>query len=151
MFSAFNMSCKLNYQKSIKQFTVKNPENTYYDSQILKKFCSILVLLFDCTLTTFFNIKIKKKSQNGKNLRFSNNFWFKIEWSGSGSRRQKNFWIRWIRITIRNRIRNTGPNYTYYTIKFWFEAKKCVKIQICKCRRGSETKFSDPVYDPCSD
>jgi hypothetical protein len=61
MFSAFNMSCKLNYQKSIKQFTVKNPENTYYDSQILKKFCSILVLLFDCTLTTFFNIKIKKK------------------------------------------------------------------------------------------
>ncbi len=51
--------------------------------------------------TSFFK-KVKKKSQNSRNQDFSYYFCLMIE--GSGSRRPKNTWIRWIRI----RIRNTG-------------------------------------------
>ncbi len=63
----------------------------------------------------FSKIKSQKESQNSRNQGFSYYFCIMIEGSrsgsipltngsGSGSRRPKNMWIRWIRI----RIRNTG-------------------------------------------
>ncbi len=63
----------------------------------------------------FSKIKSQKESQNSRNQGFSNYFCMMIEGSGSipltsgsgsGSRRPKNMWIRWIRIRIR--IRNTA-------------------------------------------
>jgi hypothetical protein len=82
-----------------------------------KFFC---ILLFEGTFTSFFkDKKSKKNSQNSKNQGFSYNFCLMIEGSGSGSipltngsgfgsRRPKNMWIRWIRIRIPIRIRNTA-------------------------------------------
>ena len=84
----------------------------------------------------FSKIKIQKDSQNSRNPGFSNYFCMMIEGSGSraesgsrskpltsgsgsGSRRPKNTWIRWIRIRIRIRIRNTalhiGNGYLFLT------------------------------------
>jgi hypothetical protein len=73
-----------------------------------KIFC---LLLFECTFTSFFKEKIQKESQNSRNQGFSYYFCMIIEGSesgsgsipltngsGSGSRRPKNMWIRWIRI-----------------------------------------------------
>ncbi len=74
----------------------------------------------------FSKIKIQKESQNSSIQGFSYYFCMMIEGSGSragsgsgsipltsgsGSGRPKNTWIRWIRILIRIRIRNTDQNY----------------------------------------
>ncbi len=70
-------------------------------------------------------MKSQKESQNSRNQGFSYYFCMMIEGSGSGSRagsgsiplisgsgygswRPKNMWIRWIRIRLRIRVRNTG-------------------------------------------
>ncbi len=60
----------------------------------------------------FLKIKIQKESQNSRNQSFSYYFCMMIEGSGSGSWRPKNMWIRWIRIQIRIRIRNTVLYYS---------------------------------------
>ncbi len=72
-----------------------------------KFFC---LLLFERTCTSFSKIKSKKNSQSFRNQGFSYFFYLVIEGSrsgsgsipltdgsGSGSRRPKNMWIRWIR------------------------------------------------------
>ncbi len=80
---------------------------------------------------TSFSFKGKKKSQSSRNQGFSYFFCLVIEGSrsgsvsgsipltdrsGSGSRRPKNMWIRWIRIRIRicNTDRNTAYLYDLY-------------------------------------
>ncbi len=57
-------------------------------------------------LHNFSKIKSQKESQYSRNQVFSHYFSMMIQGSGSGSRRPKNMWIRWIRIRIG--IRNTG-------------------------------------------
>ncbi len=81
----------------------------------LKKSFSACWYFLKVRLQHFSKIKVKKKSQNSRNQSFSYYFCLMIEGpgsgsihftrgSGSGSRRTKNIWIRWIRI----RIRSTG-------------------------------------------
>jgi hypothetical protein len=41
--------------------------------------------------------------------------------NGSGSRRLKNTWIRWIRIRIRIRIRNTAAKFRNNLVRFFFD------------------------------
>ena len=80
-----------------------------------------LITFWKVHLHHFLKIKSQKESQNSRNQGFSYYFCMMIEgsgsragsgsipltsWSGSGSRRPKNMWIRWIRIRIR--IRNTA-------------------------------------------
>ncbi len=94
----------------------------------------------------FTKIKCQKESLNSKNQSFSNYFCMMIEGSGSragsgsgsipltsgsgsGSRRPKNTWIRWFRIRIRIRIRNTAAK----VIKTDFNFKK-IAIKIWQCR-----------------
>jgi hypothetical protein len=77
--------------------------------QILKKiFC---ILLFEGTFTSFSKVKCQKEVTKQSKSRFFLLFCLVIEGSGagSGSRRPKNTWIRWIGIRwIRIRIRNTA-------------------------------------------
>ncbi len=61
-------------------------------------------LLFEGTITSFLKIKSQKEDTNNRNQGFSYYFCLVIEGSGSGSRRPKNMWIRWIRIRIRNTV-----------------------------------------------
>jgi hypothetical protein len=72
-----------------------------------KVFC---ILLFKGTFISFLKTKSKKEVKNSRNKGFSYYFCLLIEGcgskpltnrSGSGSRRSKNMWIRWIRIRIR--------------------------------------------------
>jgi hypothetical protein len=49
---------------------------------------------------------VKKKSQRSRNQGFSNFFCLVIK--GSGSKRLKNMWVRWIRIRVRNTGAGTG-------------------------------------------
>jgi hypothetical protein len=76
------------------------------------------LLLLKVNLHLFSKIKSKKKSQNSRNQGFSYYFCMMVEGSRSGSipvtngswsgsRRPNNMWIRWIRIRIWIRIRNT--------------------------------------------
>ncbi len=90
-----------------------------------------LLITFWSYITSFFRDKCQKESQNSRNQGFSYYFCMMIEGSGSGSRagsgsgsipltsgygsgfrRPKNVWIRWIRIRIWIRIRNT-VRYSY--------------------------------------
>ncbi len=81
------------------------PSRCQQKTKFFKKFSC--VLLFEGTFTSFFgDKKVKKKSQNSRNQGFSYYVCLMKEGSGSGSRRPKNMWIRWIRIRIR--IRNTA-------------------------------------------
>jgi hypothetical protein len=81
------------------------------------------LLLLKVHLDHFSKIKRQKESQNGRNQGFSYYFCMMIEGSGSRSRAgsgsipltsgsgsgwPKNMWIRWIRIRIWIRIRNTA-------------------------------------------
>jgi hypothetical protein len=76
------------------------------DAKKKKKIRFFCLLLFEGTFTSFSKIKSQKKSQSSRNQVFSYYFCLVLEGSGSGvgsgSRRPKNMWIRWIR------IRNTG-------------------------------------------
>ncbi len=82
-----------------------------------KKFILFFLLYYflKIHLHLFSKIKSQKESQNSRNPGFSYYFCMMIEGSrsgsgegsipltnGSGSRRPKNMWIRWIRIRIRN-------------------------------------------------
>ncbi len=94
---------------------------------LTKFFC---ILLFEGTFTSFFKgfTVVKKKSQNSRNQGFPYYFCLMIEESGagsvarsgsiplttgSGSRRPKNTWIRWIRIRIRNTARKYSGSDCY--------------------------------------
>ncbi len=59
---------------------------------------SAYYLLFECTFTSFFEIKSHKEVTKGLESRFFYYFCLMIEGSGSGSRRPKNIWILRIRI-----------------------------------------------------
>jgi hypothetical protein len=70
----------------------------------------VLLITFFISIYIVFQVKSQKESQNSRNQGFS--FYFCMVVEGSGSRRPKNMWIRWfrirwIRIRIRIRIRNT--------------------------------------------
>jgi hypothetical protein len=72
------------------------------NKKLIYKKCFYL-LLFKGIFTSFFkDKKVKKKSQNSRNHGFS--YYSSLIIEGSGSRRPKNMWIRWIR------IRNTEIN-----------------------------------------
>ncbi len=79
-------------------------------------FC-LLLFVWRYIYIFFSKIKSQKQSQNSRNQGFSYYFCMMIEGagsgsgsipltnrSGSGSRRPKNMWIRWIRIPIRNLV-----------------------------------------------
>jgi hypothetical protein len=61
--------------------------------------------------------------------------------SGSGSGRPKNTWIRWIRIRIRFRIRNTGHENIY----LYFH------LLISVCPKTMEMKIFDTTFPPYED
>ncbi len=125
---------------------------------ILKKF--FCLLLFECTLTSFF-IKSQKEVTKQWESRFSYYFCLMIEGSGSiplttgsGSRRPKNIWIR------RIRIRNTGMTFPshhfhsfFYTrLSINFAGKKIVTIYLfnIQWQKSFQQSFLSLRYSTCS-
>ncbi len=89
-----------------------------------KIFC---ILLFEGTLASFFKDIKSKRSHKTVGIKVFKLFLLMIEGSGSGSisltngsgsRRPKNTWIRWIRIRISNTDSNKRKRASFYVLTF---------------------------------